>query len=51
MRFYRLLTCLFFAQLITACGQQGPLYLPGDEPPIHVEPEEQLQEQEITEER
>ncbi|MDD5460281.1 MAG: lipoprotein [Methylococcales bacterium] len=24
---------------LTACGQPGPLYLPGTAPPIHVEPE------------
>ena len=51
MKFYHLFSCLLFSQLIIACGQQGPLYLPGDEPPIHVEPEEQLEEQEINEQR
>ena len=32
----RLLACLF----LFGCGQTGPLYLPTDEPPIHVEPED-----------
>ncbi len=31
-----------FALLIVGCGQQGPLYLPGDEPPIYVPPEERI---------
>jgi predicted small lipoprotein YifL len=51
MKFYKLPASLLFTHLLIACGQQGPLYMPGEEPPIHVEPEEPLQEQEITEER
>jgi len=31
-----LFTVLLPILLISACGQPGPLYLPGDEPPIHV---------------
>ena len=31
---------LFACLLLFGCGQSGPLYLPTDEPPIHVEPED-----------
>jgi predicted small lipoprotein YifL len=30
--------------LLNACGQPGPLYLPSQKPPIHVEPERQKNE-------
>ncbi len=27
---------------LLSCGQQGPLYLPGEKPPIYVPPEERI---------
>jgi len=36
-RFVLLLTGL----ILSGCGQPGPLYLPGDKPPIYVPPEAQ----------
>jgi predicted small lipoprotein YifL len=36
--FYHLLFILILP-LIQGCGQPGPLYLPTEKPPIHVEPE------------
>lgn len=30
---------LIFLMSLLACGQTGPLYLPDQKPPIHVEPE------------
>lgn len=30
---------LILTQLLIACGQSGPLYLPDEPPPIHVEKE------------
>ena len=41
MKLYTFFYSLILIIGLTACGQQGPLYLPGDEPPIHVEPEEE----------
>ena len=34
---------LLLVLLISACGQQGPLYMPGDEPPVHV-PEQEVED-------
>ncbi len=34
-----------YLYLLGGCGQTGPLYLPGDEPPITVEPAEVASEQ------
>ncbi len=31
-----------FGLLVAGCGQQGPLYLPGEKPPIYVPPEERI---------
>lgn len=38
--FKLLLLIQLLASGLTACGQPGPLYLPGQAPPIHVEPEQ-----------
>ncbi|MGR9072503.1 MAG: LPS translocon maturation chaperone LptM [Gammaproteobacteria bacterium] len=37
----RLLLILITTWLLSACGQTGPLYLPGEEPPIHVEEDDE----------
>ena len=42
---------LIITLIIQACGQTGPLYLPGDEAPIYVPPEAEEQEQEEAEEQ
>ncbi|TRW93289.1 LPS translocon maturation chaperone LptM [Candidatus Methylobacter oryzae] len=39
MKSYKLLVLLLLNPLIVGCGQPGPLYLPGQAAPIHVEPE------------
>jgi predicted small lipoprotein YifL len=39
MKIYHCLFLLLLATVITGCGQPGPLYLPTEKPPIHVEPE------------
>ncbi len=39
MKHYKLLLLIQLATVLTGCGQPGPLYLPGQAPPIHVEPE------------
>jgi len=39
MKFYKLLLLLPLAPVLAGCGQPGPLYLPGQKAPIHVEPE------------
>jgi predicted small lipoprotein YifL len=35
---------IFLTIGLSACGQTGPLYLPGEPPPIHVEPEREIPE-------
>jgi predicted small lipoprotein YifL len=44
---------IFFGCFLTACGQEGPLYLPTDTPPIAVSPEikKQLKEKKQKEEK
>jgi hypothetical protein len=39
MKPYRLLLLMLINTSLVACGQPGPLYLPGHAAPIHVEPE------------
>ncbi|MGZ4998243.1 MAG: LPS translocon maturation chaperone LptM [Methylobacter sp.] len=39
MKPYKLLLLLLLSPVIVGCGQPGPLYLPGQPAPIHVEPE------------
>lgn len=39
MKHYKLLLLVLFNTALTGCGQIGPLYLPGQAAPIHVEPE------------
>ncbi|MFI3157551.1 MAG: lipoprotein [Methylococcaceae bacterium] len=39
MKPYKLLLLLLLAGALAGCGQPGPLYLPGQAAPIHVEPE------------
>jgi predicted small lipoprotein YifL len=39
MKPYKLLLLLLLNSVVTGCGQPGPLYLPGQVAPIHVEPE------------
>jgi predicted small lipoprotein YifL len=39
MKPYKLLLLLLLNPVIVGCGQPGPLYLPGQPAPIHVEPE------------
>jgi len=39
MKPYKLLLLLLLNPVIVCCGQPGPLYLPGQAAPIHVEPE------------
>ncbi|MDP1772772.1 MAG: hypothetical protein Q8L15_10850 [Methylobacter sp.] len=39
MKSYKLLLLLLLNACLTGCGQPGPLYLPGQVAPIHVEPE------------
>jgi predicted small lipoprotein YifL len=36
---YKLLLFLLLNAALAGCGQPGPLYLPGQKAPIHVEPE------------
>lgn len=38
-KFYKLGLLLTTCLLLMACGQLGPLYLPGKTPPIYVPPE------------
>ena len=40
---------LLLPLLLSACGQPGPLYLPGQKPPIYVEPspEPEVKDKEI----
>lgn len=38
-RFRLWLFILSTAAMMAGCGQSGPLYLPDQPPPIHVEPE------------
>jgi predicted small lipoprotein YifL len=40
MKNYKLLLLLLLGSVAAGCGQPGPLYLPDQPPPIHVEPEE-----------
>gem|GEM_PF-1400475 len=35
----KLLLLLLLSSVVAGCGQPGPLYLPDQPPPIHVEPE------------
>ena len=44
---------IFLGCLLSACGQEGPLYLPTDTPPITVSPEtkKQLKEKKLREEK
>jgi len=39
MKSYQLLLLLLINPVLSGCGQSGPLYLPGQVPPIHVQPE------------
>lgn len=39
MKIYNRLLFLLLIPMVTSCGQPGPLYLPTEKPPIHVEPE------------
>jgi len=39
MKAYKLLIFLLLNAGLMGCGQTGPLYLPGQAAPIHVEPE------------
>jgi predicted small lipoprotein YifL len=39
MKPYKLLLLLLLNTSLMGCGQPGPLYLPGQAAPIHVEPE------------
>ncbi|MCX7091837.1 MAG: lipoprotein [Methylobacter sp.] len=39
MKLYKLLLLLLPVSALAGCGQPGPLYLPGQAAPIHVEPE------------
>lgn len=39
MKFYLLILLLPLLAFLSGCGQPGPLYLPGQKAPIHVEPE------------
>jgi predicted small lipoprotein YifL len=39
MKHYKLLLFLLLSAVLAACGQPGPLYLPDQAAPIHVEPE------------
>jgi predicted small lipoprotein YifL len=39
MKSYKLLLLLLLNPVLVGCGQPGPLYLPGQQAPIHVEPE------------
>ncbi|MGR8934388.1 MAG: LPS translocon maturation chaperone LptM [Gammaproteobacteria bacterium] len=38
---YKFFASLLMLFLLLGCGQKGPLYLPDETPPIHVEKEEQ----------
>ncbi|MGJ0430961.1 MULTISPECIES: LPS translocon maturation chaperone LptM [unclassified Methylobacter] len=39
MKNYKLLLLLLLSSVVAGCGQPGPLYLPDQQPPIHVKPE------------
>ncbi|MCK9395246.1 MAG: lipoprotein [Methylobacter sp.] len=39
MKPYKLLLLVLLNSVVAGCGQPGPLYLPGQAAPIHVEPE------------
>ncbi|MGJ0492285.1 LPS translocon maturation chaperone LptM [Methylobacter sp.] len=39
MKNYKLLLLLLLSSVAAGCGQPGPLYLPGQPAPIHVEPD------------
>ncbi|MCF7965116.1 lipoprotein [Methylobacter sp. Wu8] len=39
MKPYKLLLLVLLNSFVAGCGQPGPLYLPGQAAPIHVEPE------------
>jgi predicted small lipoprotein YifL len=39
MKPYKLLLLLLLNTVLASCGQPGPLYLPDQAAPIHVEPE------------
>lgn len=41
MKIHTYLLFLLITPVLTNCGQPGPLYLPTEKPPIHVEPEPQ----------
>jgi predicted small lipoprotein YifL len=45
MQKIKYLFCSLLTLFLLGCGQQGPLYLPGDEAPIYVPPEERQAQQ------
>ncbi|MGR8931286.1 MAG: LPS translocon maturation chaperone LptM [Gammaproteobacteria bacterium] len=44
MKGYNILFLLMLTVLAQACGQTGPLYLPGSPPPVHVPKEAPVEE-------